>query len=98
MASDRVAAVLIDIDSAGEGLIMGLYVQSSLSSVQSVLLDEIHVLHSCHLNTESCVIITTQVPNIGQFYWLIVMCSCKNDISVSIYYISCRPRTKMKIV
>lgn len=59
MASDRVAAVLKDIDSAGEGLIIGLYVQSSLSSVQRVLLDEIHVLHSCYLNTESCVIITT---------------------------------------
>lgn len=53
VASDRVAAVFVDVDSAGEGLVIGLYVQSSLSSVQRVLLDEIYVVYSCYLYTQS---------------------------------------------
>lgn len=59
--SDRVAAVFSDDDSIGEGLIVGLYVQCPLSAVQRVLLNEIHVFHSCYLHTDTCAIITTEL-------------------------------------
>lgn len=47
--TDRIAASLMDDDSVGKGLIMGLNVQSPLLSVQRVFLAEVDVIYTCNL-------------------------------------------------
>lgn len=46
----RVAAGFMDDNPIGEGLVVGLDVQRSLSPVQRVLLDEVHIVHPRNLH------------------------------------------------
>lgn len=45
----RVTAVLINDDPVRESFIVGLYVQSSVSPVQGILLDKVNIIYSCNL-------------------------------------------------
>ena len=49
----RVVADLVDHDPAGERLVGDLYVEASLQTVQSVLLEEIQVVQPRHLHTHT---------------------------------------------
>lgn len=46
----RVVAALAHDDSAGEGLVVDLDAKRPLPAVESVLLDEVEVVHSCNLS------------------------------------------------
>lgn len=48
-ATYRIAACLVDDNPVGEGLIVGLNVQSPLLSVQRVFLDEVDIVYTCNL-------------------------------------------------
>lgn len=46
----RVVAALADDDSAGKGLVVDLNVERPVSTVQSVLLDEVQVVYTSNLH------------------------------------------------
>lgn len=46
----RVAAVFVDDDAVGEGLVVGLNVQGPLPRVERVLLDEVDIIHTGDLD------------------------------------------------
>ena len=65
-ATDRIAAGLMDDDPVGEGVIMGLDVKCPLLAFESVILDEVHIVHTRNLQTKHTTHVTrNQTPKIG---------------------------------
>jgi len=59
--SHRVTAEFMNDDSVGEGFIVRFNMKSSFSVVQSVLLNEVDIIHTCNLHTNTGFIILLQI-------------------------------------